>query len=88
MLDATELVYKFGEWIVYRFLHLLSLSCVGILPLPVLIESVYHAYVNNPHNPPILPSCHPVATFIIKQIGRRIISTYCILLAKAKLGSN
>lgn len=86
MLEPTEVLYKFGEWVLERFIHLLSLSFVRLSPLPVMMELVHTAYCNNRYDPPKLPDCHPVAKFIISRIGKRMISVYCARMASSKRG--
>lgn len=77
LLEPTELLCKFGEWIVERVILYLRLSYIKLLPTPVIIQYIYNAYTSNNNFINKLPNCHPVAQFIIKKLATRLISSYC-----------
>lgn len=81
LLAPSQDLYNFGEWVVARFLHILKLSYIRLPPVPEMIQTVINTYNNNRYNPPKLPSCHPIAQFIIKKLGHRILAVFCSRLS-------
>ena len=87
LLEPTELLFKFAEWVLEQFLHILSLSFIRLSSTEIMIQSVNNSYERKRQTDPRLPMvpiCHPVAKYIIKKIGRRILSEYCSRLSKKK----
>ena len=84
LLEPTESLCKFGEWIVERVILYLKLSYIKLLPSPVIIQYIYNAYTSNNHFTNKLPNCHPVAKFIIKKLATRLISSYCSRYSRKK----
>ena len=88
LLEPTTELYNFGEWVLSRYLQLLSRSYTRLSTLPQMISCVYNSYIANLHpsnikKPPNLPSCHNVPYLIIKLLGRRVLSVYCLRLTSS-----
>ena len=77
LLEPTDDLFKFAEWVLQQCLRYLSRSYIRLLPTPIIIKSIYNLYISNQENLIVLPSCHPVARFVIERITKRVISVYC-----------
>lgn len=51
-----------------------------------MTESVVNAYQSNRNDSPKLPTCHNIAEYIIKRIGKKFISVYCYRYCQSKQG--
>ena len=87
-LQPTKLLFNFGEWVVTRYFQLFSRSYNKLCTLPQMIKCVYNSYILNVNNPPNLPNSHGVSYFIIKRIGKRLLSVYCSRLSNSAKGKN
>ena len=86
LLSPSNNLFKFGEWVVEQFINLLSLSYINLTSLPNMINSVNTKYNNNDDPSKKLQTCHPVAKYLIKRLGTRIVSIYCHRLSQTKKG--
>ena len=80
LLESTDDLFKFAEWVLQQYLRYLSHSLIRLLPTPIIIKLIYNLYISNQENLIVLPSCHPVARFLIERIAQRVISVYCSCL--------
>ena len=84
LLEPTEILFQFGMWVVERIMHLLSFSFVRLSSIEIMIESVYQTYLADHQFKMKLPDFHPIFKFIIKRLGKRILSDYCSRLSKTE----